>query len=195
MAATGLVILPRLDPNRQLFGRCDFEIWQMTMKNNREPLPCSLKLCVSFHSHPIIWIGATNRKRSNQGQSVSFSPRVTFKFDRWPWKTIGHLFYATQSFMHNFVAICEFKIELQSGNTQFGLKLVIFVSRATLKFVRRPWKTQGHLSYATSSCVHHFVAIGEFKMELQSGNAQFGSNRRFFVPCNLEILQTTFTKQ
>ena len=34
----------------------------------------------------------------------------------------------------------------------------------------------GHLFYATSSFVHHFVAIGEFKLELLSGNAQSGSN-------------------
>ena len=31
-------------------------------------------------------------------------------------KTIGHLFYATLSFLHNFAAIGEFKLELQSGN-------------------------------------------------------------------------------
>ena len=29
-------------------------------------------------------------------------------------KTIGHLFYATSSFMHHFVAIGEFKLDLQS---------------------------------------------------------------------------------
>ena len=29
----------------------------------------------------------------------------------------------------------------------------------------------GHLFYATSSFVHHLVAIGELKLELQSGNA------------------------
>ena len=28
--------------------------------------------------------------------------------------------------------------------------------------------------------VHHFVAIGGFKLELQSGKLQFGPNRRFF---------------
>ena len=36
------------------------------------------------------------------------------------------------------------------------------------------WMTQkpiGHLFYATLSFLHHFVAIGEFKMELQSRNA------------------------
>ena len=36
-------------------------------------------------------------------------------------------------------------------------------------------KKMGHLFYATSSFVHQFVAIGESKLELQSGNAQFGS--------------------
>ena len=51
---------------------------------------------------------------------------MTLKFDGWPWKTIGHLFYATSSFVHHFKAICEFKLELQSGNAQFGSKLAIF---------------------------------------------------------------------
>ena len=46
-----------------------------------------------------------------------FSARVTLKFDGWPQKTIGHLFYATLSFLHHFVAIGEYKLELQSGNT------------------------------------------------------------------------------
>ena len=31
-------------------------------------------------------------------------------------------------------------------------------------------KTIGHLSYATLSFLHHFLAIGEYKLELQSGN-------------------------
>ena len=61
----------------------------------------------------------------------------------------------------------------------------------TLKFDRWPWKTTGHLFYATSSFVHHFVAIGEFKLELQSGNAQSGSNLTIFEPCDLEIWRIT----
>ena len=32
-------------------------------------------------------------------------------------KTIGHLFYATSSYVHDFIAICEFKLELHSGNS------------------------------------------------------------------------------
>ena len=38
----------------------------------------------------------------------------------------GHLFYTTLSFLHHFKAMGEFKLELQSGNTQFGSKLTIF---------------------------------------------------------------------
>ena len=52
--------------------------------------------------------------------------RVTLKFDGWPWKTIGHLFNATSSFVHHFVAIGEFKLELQSGNAQSGSNSAIF---------------------------------------------------------------------
>ena len=188
-----------------------------------------------------------------------------------PCKTIGHLFYATSSFVHHFVSIGEFKLELQSGNTQFGsnsmiiravrpwnltddleqgkfegfdscdqpsnltqldqnggffacvtlkfdwwprknnkarllyyIKLCVsfqidqwiqtgvtvrkrpiwvkfddFLSPVTLQFDVWPWK-KGHLFYATSSFVQHFVAIGEFKLELESGNAQFESNSTLF---------------
>ena len=50
-----------------------------------------------------------------------------------------------------------------------------------------PWKTIGHLFYTTSSFVHHFKSIGELKLKLQPGNAQFGSKSAIFVPCDLEI--------
>ena len=51
-----------------------------------------------------------------------------------------------------------------------------FVSHVTLQFDVWPWKTKAHLFYFTSSFVHHLVAIGQFKLELQSGNAHFWSN-------------------
>ena len=101
---------------------------------------------------------------------------VTLKFDGWPWKKIGHLSLAVSSFVQHFIAIGEFKLELQSGDAKFGSNSTIFSSRVTLKFDRWHWKTIGHLFYATSSFVHHFVAIGELKLELQSGNTKSGSN-------------------
>ena len=40
------------------FVPCDLQIWWMTLKNNREPLLCDVKLCASFQSHQWIktWI-------------------------------------------------------------------------------------------------------------------------------------------
>ena len=193
----------------------------MTLKNNRAPLLSYFKLCVSFHTHWWIQTGVTVRKRPIWVKIYDFLSRVTFKLYRWPWKTIGHLFYATSSFVYHFVPIGELKLELQSGNTQFGSNSTIFravgpcnltddlqqgksegfqscdwpivrkrliwvkigdvLYRVTLKFDGWPWKTIGHLSFAVSSFVQHFIAIaGEFKLELQSGNAQFGSNSTIF---------------
>ena len=57
-----------------------------------------------------------------------FLSRVTLKFDGWPWKTIVHLFYATSSFVHHFIAICDLKPELQSENAQF-MSLRVKISR------------------------------------------------------------------
>ena len=53
------------------------------------------------------------------------------------------------------------------SNRDFFVPRDLEIRHITLKII-------GHLFSATSSFVHHFVAIGEFKLELQSGNAQFG---------------------
>ena len=108
------------------FVPCDLEIWWMTLKNKRAHLLCCLKLCASFHSHQCIISGVTVRKRSIQVKISDFLFRVTLKFDGWPWKIIEHLFYANSSIVHYFKAISKLKLKLQSGNAQFGSKLVIF---------------------------------------------------------------------
>ena len=51
---------------------------------------------------------------------------MTWKFDGKPQKAIGHILYTISRFVHHFKAIGEFKLELQSGNAQFGSKLLIF---------------------------------------------------------------------
>ena len=61
-----------------------------------------------------------------------------------------------------------------------------------LEIWRWPWKTIGHLFYATSSYLHHSVAIGEFKLVLQSGNAQSGSKFAFKL-CDLNLWPGHFT--
>ena len=158
---------------------------------------------------------------------------MTLKFDGWPRKIIGCLFYTTSSFVHHFKSIGEFKLELQSGNAQFGSNLSTFLSCVTFKFdgwpkkkkkngarllcyfklcasfqtrqwvtVRKPsilvklsnsffprdldiwWmtlkKNRASISYYIK-LMHHFKAMGKFKLELQSGNPQFGSKLAIFL--------------
>ena len=144
IAATGLVILLKLDLNRRFFSPCDLDIWWMTPKNNRAPLLCYFKLFASFRSHWWIQTGVTVRKRLIWVKIEAFFSCVTLKFDGWPSKTIGHLFYVTSSFVQHFVAIDEFKLELQSGNAQSGSNATLLepcdleIWRMTLKKNRAP---------------------------------------------------------
>ena len=165
---------------RRFLEPCDLVIWRMTLKNNRAPLQCYFKLCVAFRSHWWTQTGVTVRKRPIGVKFDDFQSRVTLKFDGWPWKTIGHLFYASSSFVHHFVPIGEFKLESQSGNAQFWSNSTIFRAVRPCNLTDDLEQTIGHHIYATSSFVQHFVAISEFKLELQSGNAPSGSNSTIF---------------
>ena len=135
---------PNLGQIRRFLEPCDLEIWCMTLKNNRAPLLCYFKLYASFRSNQWIQAGVTVRKRPIWVKIDDFFSRVTLQFDVWPWKTIGHLFYATSSFMHHFVAISDFKLELESGNGQFGSNSTILepcdleIWQMTLKNNRAP---------------------------------------------------------
>ena len=126
IAATCLVILHTFDPNHRFFSPLDLEIWCMTSKYNRAPLLYYIKLSVSFQIHRWIQTEVTLRKRSIWGKIGDFLSRVTLKFDGWPWKPIGHLFYTISSFVHHFKSIGELKLKLQSWNVQFGAKSAIF---------------------------------------------------------------------
>ena len=120
----------------------------MTFKSNRKPLLCHFKLCASFQSHLWVqtWVIIESIKTTSM-EDVSFSQEtpnsghcstwVTLKFDRWHRKTIGNLFNATWSFVHNFVAICGYKLELLSRNVQIEAKLVLI--SATLTFELWSW--------------------------------------------------------
>ena len=204
----------------------------MTLENNRAPLLYHIKLCASFQRHRWSRIWVTVWKCSIRVKMGNFVSRVTLKFDGWPCWIIGHLSYTPSSFVHHFIDIGEFKLELQSGNAQFGSKSTLyylcdleiwqltlksnrapllyyimhyvsfqsheliqsgvtvlkrsiwvkignFLSRATLKLNGWPWKTIGHLSYAASSFVHHFIPIGELKWSESPETPNLGQNRRF----------------
>ena len=126
IAATGPSNLSQIGWKWSIFRPCDLEIWWMILKNNKACLQYYIKLCVSFQIHQRIQTGVTVRKHPIWVKFDAFLSGVILQFDVWPWKTIGHLFYATSSFVHHFVAIGDFKLEIQSGNAQFGSKLMIF---------------------------------------------------------------------
>ena len=127
IAATCLVFLLKI-VNHKFFSLCYLEIWWMTLKNNRAGFLYYFKFFASFQSHRWILTGITVWKCSIRVKIGDFLFRVTLKFEGWPWKTIGHLFYDSASFVHHFITIGEFKLELQSGNTQIGSKSTIFFS-------------------------------------------------------------------
>ena len=93
------------------FVLCNLEIWQMTLKKNRASLLCYFKLCASFHSHRWIETGVTVWQHPIRIKISDFLSRVILKFN----------------FVHHFIAIGELKLELQSGDYQFGSKSAIFI--------------------------------------------------------------------
>ena len=94
--------------------------------------------------------------------------------------------FALPSSVYHLVANSEFKLELQSGNPQFGWNLLIFMSCVTLKFAGWPWKIIEHLFYATSSIVHHLTAIGKSGWRYSPEMLNADQNRGFFGLCDLE---------
>ena len=75
IAATGLVILLKLDLNHQFFSPCYLEIWWMTSKNNRAPLLYYVKLCASFQIHRWIQTGVSLERLSSGQNRWFFVPR------------------------------------------------------------------------------------------------------------------------
>ena len=163
---------------------CILEILQMTLKNNRAPLLSNIKLCASFHHHIWIQTGVTVRKWLSW---VLTSVTLTFDLWTWPfaWTSLLSLVITTENFMmiqsweHSQKGVTDGQTDGRTdGQTDWTIH-------------RAAWsqlKTIGHLFYATSSFVQHFIAIGEFKLELQSGNDQSGSKSTIFLavwPWNL----------
>ena len=72
-----------------------FDGWPL--KTNRALLLYYVKLCASFQIHWWIQNGVTVQKRSIRVEICEILSCMTLKFDGWPWKTTGHLFYTTSS--------------------------------------------------------------------------------------------------
>ena len=148
------------------------------LKNKKTKVTPFIKLACSKAN----LIAATGLIISNWIQIVDFSACMTLKFDGWPQKRIGHVFYTMSSFVNHFKSIGEVQLELQSGNAQFGSKLVIFGPAWPWNLIDDLEQTIAHPFCTTLSYAHHFKAMGEFNLELQTGNARFGSKSAIFCP-------------
>ena len=167
---------PNLGQIRRFSEPCDLEIWQMTLKNNRAPLLCCFQLCAWFICH--MWIQTGVRVRKQLSWVLT---SVTLTFDLWPWPfawtSLLTMVITPENFMmirwweHGEKGVTDRQTDGRTdGRTDWTSHIAAWSQLETI----------GHLFYATSSFVQHFVPIGEFKLELQSGNAQSGSNLTIF---------------
>ena len=166
----------------------------MTLINNRAPLLSNIKLYASFHHHTSIQTGVTVRKRLSWVVTS-----VTLTFDLWPWPFAWTWLWSLVITPENFMMIRWWEhsqkgvTDRQTDRRTDGQTDGRTDGQTENTICRAAWsqlKTIGHLFFATSSFVHHFIAIGDLKLELQSGNAQFGSNSTIFRavwPCNSHL--------
>ena len=91
----------------------------------------------------------------------------------------------------NYIAIGEFKLELQSGNAQFGSNSTIFTAVWPWNLMDDLEKQLGTFTMLLKAlCIIHFVAIGEFKLDYSPETPNLGKNQWFFLavwPCNLTM--------
>ena len=102
-----------------------------------------LKDMCLFDNHLPIAIWIIVRKRT---QIVDFPAHVTFQFDGWRGKTIGHLFYAPSCFVHRFVTVCEFPTGVTVRKRSIQVKIVDFLG-VYLEFDGRLRKRIKHIFY------------------------------------------------
>ena len=76
------------------------------------------------------WSYSPNTLKSDR--NWQFVVRVTLKFDEWPCKTTGHLFYATSSVVHHFITT-SYGPEMPKLGQEF------FFTSVTLTFELWPW--------------------------------------------------------
>ena len=134
-----------------------------------------------------------NPELSIQVKIGDFLSCVTLKkFDGWSWKLYDTSSMLLQALCIIFKPWKNWSWSYSPETPNFDQTRRFFFNCVTFKFDGWPWKTIWHLFYPASSLVHHSIAINEFKLELQSGNAQFGSKSAiFFVLCDLKIWRMT----
>ena len=157
---------PNLGQIRRFLEPCDLEIWRMTLLNNRAPLLCYFKLCAAFRTHWWIQTWVTVRKRSFRIKIDDFFSRVTYKFYGW---------HSTRQIWGIWKLRPAYSPEMPNlgQNRWYFVPCNLEIWWMTLKNNRAP------LLCCFKLCAT-FHSHREFKLELLSGNAQFGSNSTIF---------------
>ena len=158
----------------------------VTLKFDRLPLKTigHLFYVASSVVHHFIDIGEFKLKL--QSGNAQFGSKSAMYCFMWPWNLTDDLENNRAHFLCFFKLYASFhshqwiQTKVAVRKRSIGVEIGDFWSHVTFKLDGWPWKTIGYLFYATSTFVHHFVAIGEFKPELRSGNSQFGSKLTIF---------------
>ena len=120
---------------------------------------------------------------------------VTLTFDLWPWPFAWTLPWSNVITPENFMMIRWWE-HSQKGVTD-GQTDGQTDRRTENTIHRAAWsqlKTIGHLFYATSSFVQHFVGIGNSNWSYSLETPNLGHIRRFLEPCDLENWRMTLKK-
>ena len=135
-------------------------------------------LCIT--SNPLV-----NSNWSNSPETLNSGQNWWFFCPVWPWNLMAELEKQKGTFSVPCHALCIISKPSMNSNWSYspetlnsGQNRPFFVPSG-LEIWRMAFKTIGHLFFAASSFVHYFVAIGEFKPELQPGNGQFRSKSIF----------------
>ena len=128
---------------------------------------------------------------TNLGQIRRFLEPCDLEIWHMTLKKIMHLYYATSSSMHHFVAIGEMKLELQSGNAQFGSKSTIFLSLWPCNLTDDLEKQHGSYSMLLQALCIISEPLVNSKWSYSPETTNLGQIRRFLEPCDLAIWRMT----
>ena len=157
IAATGLVILLKLDKNHRLISPCDLEIWWITSKNKKAPLLYYIKLCASFQIHWWIQTGVTIRKCSIRVKIGDFSRLFLAMWDLEIWRMT--LKNNRVPLLSNITLCASFHrhMWIQTGVT-VRKRLNGVMTSVTLTFDLWPWP------FVRTSCLLMVITPEKFRM-------------------------------
>ena len=149
-----------------------------------EWLPCIMEIWRTL-VYPLVGPCTVRRRGQERSQSTSLS---AFYLHNARATILTAFYYMEYTIIKNKANLRDVIASNRPSNlSQIAFNLSIYQPMGSWNLMDGIKKTRGHLFYTTSSFVNHLKSIANFILEIQSGNAQFGSKSAIFVPCYLEI--------